>query len=77
MGCFYISSLGEKNVQNTAEKIYEMLKPFLQSLLDNKVKLVAIVTDNEATMGSLKAKVVADYPFIVPVPCAAHIIQVI
>ena len=56
--------------------IASKLRPVVQHLLDNKVKIVAVVTDNEATMRNGAGIMNTEFG-ILDIPCAAHTIQLI
>ena len=47
----------------------------LLSLIDKGVRVVAIVTDNEAVNGAVYRRLRTDFPFLIHLPCAAHTIQ--
>jgi hypothetical protein len=56
--------------------IVTQLKPVVDDLLQHKLKIVAIVTDNEANMRAA-ARTIYSLCGIVDIPCAAHTIQLI
>ena len=60
----------------TTEYIYNKVGPVVQHLLEHKLRLVAIVTDNEASMIAATRKIRNIYG-LVDIPCAAHTIQLI
>lgn len=47
----------------------------LQSLIEAKVTVAAIVTDNESVNGALYRELRTSLPFLLHIPCAAHTIQ--
>jgi hypothetical protein len=47
----------------------------LRSIIDARVLVVAIVTDNEPVNGAMYRLLVDDFPFLVHIPCAAHTLQ--
>jgi hypothetical protein len=59
-----------------AEYIYNKIAPTVQLLLEQNIRLVAIVTDNEPVMRAAARLIRASYNLI-DVPCAAHTIQLI
>src|SRR5438270_875426 len=44
-------------------------------LIDKKLNVIAITTDNEPLMIAVCKKIIEKFPVIIHVPCAAHIIQ--
>jgi hypothetical protein len=72
---YYWTSVVNSTEKNNARWLSSNLKPILDSLINNKVKVVALVMDNEAVNWSMFRQLKRDMPFLVPVPCASHTIQ--
>ncbi|MDR3447339.1 DUF domain-containing protein [Dyella sp.] len=73
---FYWCSITNDAESNTADWLASRLRPVLHTLMvTHRVRVVALVADNEAVMGALHARLELDYPFLIRVPCAAHTIQ--
>ena len=47
----------------------------LRSIINAQVLVVGIVTDNEAVNGAMYRRLLAEFPFLIHVPCAAHTVQ--
>jgi hypothetical protein len=73
---FYWCSITNDAESNTADWLASRLRPVLDTLMNvHRVRVVALVADNEAVMGALHTRLERDYPFLIRVPCAAHTIQ--
>jgi hypothetical protein len=73
---FYWCSITNDAESNTADWLASRLRPVLHTLMViHRVRVVALVADNEAVMGALHTRIERDYPFLIRVPCAAHTIQ--
>ncbi|MDR3742638.1 MAG: DUF domain-containing protein, partial [Terracidiphilus sp.] len=73
---FYWCSITNDAESNTADWLASRLRPVLDTLMStHRVRVVALVADNEAVMGALHTRLERDYPFLIRVPCAAHTIQ--
>lgn len=73
---FYWCSITNDAESNTADWLASQLRPVLDKLMTvHRVRVVALVADNEAVMGALHTRLERDYPFLIRVPCAAHTIQ--
>jgi len=72
---YYWCSISNKDSKNNAEWLYNNIKPEMENILDNGIPIVSYVADNEQVMNALHNKLVADFPFLVRIPCAAHTIQ--
>jgi hypothetical protein len=72
---YYWCSISNKDSKNTAEWLYNNIKPEIDNILDHGIPIVSYVADNEQVMNALHDKLVVDFPFLVRIPCAAHTIQ--
>ena len=59
----------------TADEQHAPVAAGLRSIMNASVRLVAIVTDNEAVNKALYSRLLLSFPFLLRVPCAAHAIQ--
>jgi len=75
---YYWCSIVNSDESNTAAWLYSRIRPIMQELItEHKVHISAFVADNEAVNGATHARLLADFPFLVHVPCAAHTVQLI
>lgn len=72
---FFFQSIENRYERTTADWMYHTLTPYIQQLLEKRIKLVGIVMDNAAVNRSLFDKLSATYPFLVHIPCSAHILN--
>jgi hypothetical protein len=75
---YYWCSIVNSDESNTAEWLYSRISPILQELInEHKVRISAFVADNESVNGATHRRLLADFPFLIHVPCAAHTVQLI
>jgi len=74
---FYWSSFINSG-ENTAIWLASQLRPLIHSLtLEFRARVIGVVVDNEAVNAAAHRLLVADMPFLVHVPCAAHTVQLV
>ena len=71
---YYWDSLVMRN-QSTAQAQYPSVLKALTSLIGKGVRVIALVTDNEAVNTALFTLLSVDLPWLLHIPCAAHTIQ--
>ena len=74
---YFWGSIVNADSSSTAEWLSEQLIPRLQQLIDQSIRFVAFVADNESTMGALFRLLQIPFPFLIRVPCCAHTIQLV
>jgi len=74
---FYWCSIVNTMERNTAEWLYEKMLPVFNDFIDQGVRIVAIVLDNESVNRALFNLLQPQFPFLIRVSCAAHTIQLI
>ncbi len=72
---FFYKSIENPYEQNTAEYLIPILKENIQFLIDKKIRVVALTTDNENLMINVRNKMKNIFPVLIIIPCSAHIIQ--
>jgi hypothetical protein len=74
---FYWSSI-VNNEENTAQWLAAQLTSITRSLTDvYHARVIGLVVDNEAVNAAAHNLLLADFPFLLHVPCAAHTIQLV
>lgn len=71
---YYWQSLVLQGFSKATDQI-DLVAASLQSLIDKSILVVAMVTDNESVNGLLHRMLLPRYPFLLLIPCAAHVIQ--
>jgi len=61
--------------RSTAAEQHQPVADGLRSILDAGVLVLAVVSDNEAVNTALYDRLLADFSFLIHIPCAAHTIQ--
>ena len=61
--------------ENTADNICRELRPIIQKLLDEGVRVIAVTGDNENLMKATQTKLVGSFPFLIKIGCCAHVVQ--
>lgn len=74
---YYWYSIVNASHKNTADWIAPKLKSSLISIISKGIYVVALVADNESVNGACFRLLLPDFPFLIQVPCAAHVIQLI
>lgn len=74
-GTFLLASHDCENGRQTAEVIFDFLKFQLDSLIDKGVVVAAVVADNASVNGSVAKLLQESYPWMLPLPCASHTLQ--
>ncbi len=69
-----------KSIENlcqntTTEYLFGIVSTAIEDLISKNIKIIAITTDNENKMVKLKDKIVDKYKMLIPIPCAAHVIN--
>src|SRR5690606_16965732 len=72
---YYYRSIENKNDFNNVEWLIPKLKEVIDVLVEKKINIVAITTDNENLMKATRNKLKEIYPILIIIPCSAHIIQ--
>ena len=72
---YYWCSICNDDSSNDTAWLYSALKPELEAIVEEGIAFVSYVADNENLMGAVHGKLVADFPFLIRIPCAAHSIQ--
>jgi hypothetical protein len=72
---YYWSSISNRSSSNTADWLYNAIKPEMDKILDLGIPIVSYVADNEPVMDATHDRLVQDFPFLIRIPCAAHTIQ--
>lgn len=66
------------NGENTAVWLAQQLLSVIRTLIaDHGARVVGVVVDNEAVNAAAHRLLLADLPFLVHIPCAAHTVQLI
>jgi hypothetical protein len=74
---YYWCSITNTYSASNAEYYYNICKHQMLAIIALKIRIVAFVADNEATMNKTHSLLLVDFPFLIRVPCCAHIIQLI
>ena len=74
---FYWESFPNKYKKQDGIFIHSKLSPLIKELIDKQINVIAVVCDNESANGKALRLLMKDYDFLVHVPCAAHVIQLI
>jgi hypothetical protein len=61
----------------TAVCMAPLISAVIEELMDNGISIIAFVADNESVNGATYRLIAADYPWIIHVGCASHVIQLI
>lgn len=72
---YYYTSIENDESRNTSEWMISKLTEKINLLVSMKIKIIAITTDNENLMKSVRRKLADIYPILIVIPCSAHIIQ--
>lgn len=72
---YYYTSIENVNCQNKTEWIVSKLEERIKFLISKKINIIALTTDNENLMKSVRKEIKNKFPVILDVPCASHIIQ--
>lgn len=72
---FYYDSIENKETENNKEYLVSLLTSKINTLIENELNLIAITTDNETLMKSTCKELTKIFPFLLSIPCAAHLIQ--
>ena len=72
---FYWCSIVNTQNNNTAEWLKEPLLAVLNSIRQLGIPIVALVADNEAVNKALHRQLLPTFPFLILVPCGAHVPQ--
>ena len=72
---FYWGSIVNRQNSNTAEWLKEPLLEVMTGISNLGVPIVALVADNEAVNKALHRQLQPTFPFLILVPCGAHVIQ--
>lgn len=72
---YYHSSIENKETKNDAEWLSSQVGAKIGDLINDGVNIIAITTDNENLMKATCKKLKEKYPFLIDIPCAAHLMQ--
>jgi hypothetical protein len=72
---YYHSSIENNETKNDTEWLSSQLEVKIRDLIKDKVNIIAITTDNENLMKATCKKLKKKFPFLIDIPCAAHLIQ--
>jgi hypothetical protein len=72
---FLLKSDVSESGRSTAPVLFGMLSAVIKQLIENKVVVGAVVADNAAVNGAVARSMKVTYPWILPLPCAAHALQ--
>jgi len=59
----------------TAENLFAFIEPVLDDLIRQKIQVGGIVADNASVNGKIARLIQFKYPWILPLPCASHTLQ--
>jgi Protein of unknown function (DUF 659) len=59
----------------TAENLFAFIEPVLDGLIEQKIEVGGIVADNASVNGKIARLLQNKYPWILPLPCASHTLQ--
>jgi hypothetical protein len=74
---FYWRSIANKTEKNTAAWLYDQIEPILSDLVQQSVRVTALIADNEAVNGALYRLLRVKFSFLIHIPCAAHTVQLV
>jgi hypothetical protein len=66
-----ISSTG----RSTADVLYSQLKPVIEQFIEDGIVVSCVIADNASVNRKMFRFIVEDFPFVIPIPCAAHTLQ--
>ena len=72
VACYWDSIVLKRRA--TAEQQHAPVAAGLRSIMNTSVRLVAIITDNEAVNKALYSRLLLSLPFLLQIACAAHAI---
>ena len=72
---FFIKSDISKSGRATAVILFAFLKLIIDEMIEARIVIAAAVADNASVNGVIGRLIVDDYPWILPLPCAAHALQ--
>ena len=72
---YYWCSIVNTQNNNTAEWLKEPLLAVMNSVRQLGIPIVALVADNEAVNKAVYRQLTPTFPFLIQVPCGAHVIQ--
>jgi hypothetical protein len=72
---YYHASIENEKNMNNLEWLIPKITEIIELLIKRGLNIIAITTDNENLMKSLRKKIKIIYPVLINIPCSAHIIQ--
>ena len=72
---YYWTSINNHYDRSTAAWLHTRVKLEIEKLISLGARVTSIASDNENTMNSLCNLLIIDFPFLIRIPCAAHMIQ--
>lgn len=72
---FFLKSDISVTGRSTAVVLGGMLKTVMNNLISKGVVVAGIVADNASVNGAISSQLKAQYPWLLPLPCAAHTLQ--
>ena len=74
---YYWTSISNDAAANTAAWMAPLIRDILDELIEHNICVSAIVADNEATNTAMYELLVPNFPYLVSIGCAAHVIQLV
>ena len=74
-GAFFLKSDVSITGRSTAVVLGAMIKEVIDTLLIKRVVISGLVADNASVNGVISDQLQAEYPWILPLPCGAHTLQ--
>lgn len=72
---YFYTSIENKDNLNNANWLVPVLTEKISFLINKKINVVAITTDNENLMKFVRNKISETFPILIVMPCSAHILQ--
>jgi hypothetical protein len=74
---YYWTSIINDSEANTAAWLVTRIRDILDELIENNIAISSLIADNESTNSAVYELLVLDFPWLVSIGCAAHVIQLI
>jgi hypothetical protein len=72
---YYWCSINNRYDKNSATWLANEIKPVLQEFMSFQFRITAVVMDNENLNDALFSNILPDFPHLLRIPCAAHIVN--
>jgi len=72
---YYFASIENQNNHTNSEWLVNIIEEKLNFLINKGLNIIAITTDNENLMKSVKNKLNKKFPVLIIIPCSAHILN--